>query len=486
MKRVLIISLAILAATVATAQEFEQSTTRYQDDLRAIETYRPGYAFWQHIFTIPDGRIAFGSARDGRLLAVFPRRGDWHRDAVWHDASLASILDGVRLPANVDDRRDRVAELLQAVVGPVVHNPTRGGFLTPSARRYGGFLQEWSAIYQRFGVPAEIGLAQAAIDSGLSGTRRSEARAIGVCQFLERNWRQMNRIAPYPIESRNQTTQAAYCAAYLTILATKYGSFIPALSDHHSGGVNVGRVLINGERLDGDDVRDQYFLGSQLARDLRQIDLYGYRDIYRTYGPRSHVYSEMVFGNIFNIRNILASTKQETIYAMRTPRALRLADITRRTRLSADAVRRYNPALVRQVPARATVYLPMYVKEFGPDVSFWHRPASEAYLSVLEDFLEIDESPERWDERSFEPTLRRFVNRFRETKTEEGTVMATALRYVMEETYSSTRAAILADFRESDEVQRLFERAVRDRNARRGDVGCPDAAVLQAGLPAPC
>ena len=41
----------------------------------------------------------------------------------------------------------------------------------------------------------------------------------------------------------------AYCAAYLTILATMYGSFIPALSEHHAGGVNVGRTLINGQRL---------------------------------------------------------------------------------------------------------------------------------------------------------------------------------------------------------------------------------------------
>ena len=35
------------------------------------------------------------------------------------------------------------------------------------AQRYGRFLQEWSAIYERFGVPAELGLAQAVIESGL-------------------------------------------------------------------------------------------------------------------------------------------------------------------------------------------------------------------------------------------------------------------------------------------------------------------------------
>jgi hypothetical protein len=37
-----------------------------------------------------------------------------------------------------------------------------------------------------------------------------------------------------------------------------YGSYLPALSEHHSGGVNVGRVVINGERLGGADAREQY------------------------------------------------------------------------------------------------------------------------------------------------------------------------------------------------------------------------------------
>lgn len=69
-------------------------------------------------------------------------------------------------------------------------------------------------------------------------------------------------LAPNVIEGQNQTTQAPYCAAYLTILATKYGSFIPALSEHHAGGTNVGRVVINGERLGGQSVRERYFLGS--------------------------------------------------------------------------------------------------------------------------------------------------------------------------------------------------------------------------------
>jgi hypothetical protein len=120
-------------------------------------------------------------------------------------------------------------------------------------------------------VPADIGLAQVILESGLNGTRRSEANAVGFCQWLQRNWKRLNHLSPTPIEGKNQTTQAPYCAAYLSVLATKYGSFIPALSEHNAGGTNVGRTLINGEHLGAEDVRARYFLGSKLAYDLRAL-----------------------------------------------------------------------------------------------------------------------------------------------------------------------------------------------------------------------
>ena len=78
---------------------------------------------------------------------------------------------------------------------------------------------------------------------------------------------------------------------------------------------------------------------------------------------------------------------------MRTPRAISLAEIIKRTRLPADEVRRFNPALVDRVPAHATLYLPYYVSEFGADVAFWRRPPSPSYVAVLDDFLRLDAWP---------------------------------------------------------------------------------------------
>lgn len=435
---------------------------RYGADLEAMQRSRPAYSFWQHIFKIPDGRIIFGSAADGRLLATFPTRGNWTDDGVWEDTALERTLSGVRLPSNLARRRDRVAERLEGVVGPIVHNPTRGRFLAPHADRYGGFLGEWATIYERFGVPAEIGLAQAVVESGLNGRARSPAQALGLCQWLRRNWTHLNRLDPNVIEAFNQTTQAGYCAAHLTILATMYGSFIPALSEHHAGGVNVGRTVINGMRLGGIDTREQYLRGAEFARGLREISIRRYRLLFRTYGPRSFLYAEMVFGNAVNVQRLTVEMPQEQVFAMRAPRALSLAEVRQKTGLSTDEVKRYNPALVRRVPAGANLYLPSYVEEFGPDVSFWHRTADPEFAGVLSEFVQLQPGVERWHARSFRATLLDFQRRFEETATEEGTVMATTLAYIIGNLFTSRRGAILEEFRTSTQIARLFQQGVEE------------------------
>jgi hypothetical protein len=461
--RLLFVALVgLLSGPTLGADSASHVEARLAADLEVVKSYRPAYPFWRHIFTIPDGRIAFGSARDGRLLATFPTKGDWVRGAVWVDPSLAGSLAGASLPLRLNDRRDEVVRLLGPTTGPLLHNPTRGLFLLPNVPRYGPFLAEWSLIYERFGVPADIGLSQAILESGLNGTARSRASALGLCQWLPRNWQALNRLSPAVIEAYNQTTQAPYCAAYLSILATMYGSFIPALSEHHSGGVNVGRTLINGERLGGTTPREQYFMGSQFAVNLRSVALRQYRDLYRTYGIRSFRYAEMVFGNTVTVAQIKGDVPQEPIYAMRVPRAISLGEITRRTNLTASEVERFNPALARRVPSGATLYLPSHVPEFGRDVSFWHQPPSAAYASALDDFLQLEAGVQQWHEASFEPVLQGFRRRFEATGTEEGAVMATTLAYVIGDLRTSRRAAILDDFRTSGQILRLFRQGVEE------------------------
>ena len=443
---------------------WEHVAARRQDDLAALQKLRPGYTFWRTVFTIPDGYVAFGSAVDGRLFAVFPEKGDWTRTGKWSDPELADLLDGHTLPRSLDDKREYVARLLEPAVGRVLHNVTRGRFVSPGAERYGRFFSDWGAIYERFGVPAAVGLAQALVESGFQGARRSEAGAVGLCQWLEGNWKRLDDLDPAALEAHNQTTQAAYCAAYLSILGTKYGSFIPALSEHHAGGTNVARVLVNGERLGGRDPRERYFLGADFARDLRTIAHERYSEVYESYGPRSYRYAEMIFGNMAAVGSILGRTAQTRIYAMRPSAAITFATISMRTQLPADEIQRFNPALVKSIPEGATLYLPAYDSYFGRDVAFWHRRASQEYASVLNEFVRLDAPPEQWEVPAFAATLKEFERRFRDTGTEEGTIMATVLAYVRAETASSRRQ-ILADFRTSDGIRSLFARGVLEREA---------------------
>jgi hypothetical protein len=410
------------------------------------------------VFTVPDGSVAFGSAANGRLLVTFPTRGNWARTAEWADPAAAVALTDAPLPSNLNRRREEVARRLETLGDEILHNQTRGLSLQRNGKRYGAFLSEWGAIYERFGVPAEIGLAQAIVESGLNGTVRSRARALGFCQWLQGNWNRLKRLAPHVIEGYNQTTQAPYCAAYLAILATKYGSFIPALSEHHAGAVNVGRTLVNGERLGGDDVRESYFLGASFARDLRTVSPRTFRGLYRTFGPRSALYADMVFGNMANVTRLRSSMQQVEIFAMRTKSARSLASLASATGLSTAELRRFNPALIRQVPADGTVYLPEYVEAFGPDISFWHRPPSEAFASILNEFVRLDVPLEEWDRREFDTVLQDFRKRFEATKTEEGSVMATTLAFVLQDQRSSRQAQIMAEFRTSARILRLFER----------------------------
>ena len=198
-------------------------------------------------------------------------------------------------------------------------------------------------------------------------------------------------------------------------------------------------------------MREHYFLGGEFVRDLRSL---APRTFAISTAPTARgraLYAEMVFGNITNVERIATTTPQRDIYAMRTPRALTIAEISRVTRLSADEIRRFNPALTRTVPARSNVYLPHYVSTFGPDVSFWHRPMSAGYAEVLERLPAPRGAARRWDSRGVRHGADQISGTAsRPRKTEEGSVMATMLTFVLQGQRTSRQGEILAEFRASD------------------------------------
>src|SRR5262245_66643682 len=102
------------AVPIVQGQEAEDPVkARLRDDVAAMQAFRPGYPFWRHVFTIPDGSIAFGSAVDGRLLATFPAKGDWTRRADWREPALSRILDGQPFARKVSYRLAQLALLTE-------------------------------------------------------------------------------------------------------------------------------------------------------------------------------------------------------------------------------------------------------------------------------------------------------------------------------------------------------------------------------------
>jgi LysM repeat protein len=143
---------------------------------------------------------------------------------------------------------------------------------------------------------------------------------------------------------------------------------------------------------------------------------------------------------------------------MRTTRAFSLDDIRQRTGLSADQLKRFNPALVRRVPKGATLYLPVQSGQFGSDVAFWRRPPPPEYSTVLSEFLNLKATSADWEDPTFDTVLKSFRRRFRDTNSEEGAVMATVLGYVLRGMPSTRR--ILSRYRRNPRVRALLEEGV--------------------------
>ena len=412
---------------------------RLRADVAAMQTFRPGYPFWRHVFTIPDGSIAFGSAVDGRLLATFPARGDWSRRAVWTDPAIALTLDGRSLARKLDERREQVALLMERAAGPVLHNSTRGDALLMNPPSYGQLLAEWGAIYERFGVPADIGLAQVIFESGLSGTRRSNANAVGFCQWQRKNWKRLGYFSSTTIQERNQTTQAPYCAAYLSVLATKYGSFIPALSEHNAGGTNVGRALIAGEYWAGGRPRP---IPSRLAARPRPANAsrQGLPTGLRSYGyPLASLRGDGLWQHVQRQpadRVDAANADSRHAHAAR--------DYADRDRQAYGShCRRGTPLRsgTRRSRARWSHALPSVLRQ---RVRCGRRVLAPAGQSCLTRPFSMNScasslAPNDGTIRAFAPVLADFKRRFRETNTEEGLVMETVLAYTMDQAYTSTR-----------------------------------------------
>ena len=85
-----------------------------------------------------------------------------------------------------------------------------------------------------------------------------------------------------------------------------------------------------------------------------------------------------------------------------------------------------------------------------------------AFTAALDDFLQLEPGVQRWHDASFEPVLQGYRKRFEATGTEEGTVMAATLAYVIGDLRTSRGAAILDEFRTSGQILQLFKQGAAE------------------------
>ena len=117
--------------------------------------------------------------------------------------------------------------------------------------------------------------------------------------------------------------------------------------------MNVGRTVINGERLGGVGSRGQYLMGSDFAASLRDTSIERYRDLFRTYGRRSSPMPRWCSAT----RSTSGGSSpriHSSNYAMWMSESWRALDITARTGLKLDEVKRFNPVLGARARRRPT------------------------------------------------------------------------------------------------------------------------------------
>ena len=86
-------------------------------------------------------------------------------------------------------------------------------------------------------------------------------------------------------------------------------------------------------------------------------------------------------------------------------------------------------------------------------------------MARLEDL--VAQIPDPRLRREIEAGLADFKRRFRETNTEEGRVMETVLAYAMDQAYTSTRRALLTEYRNSERIRWLIASGVLELDAMR-------------------
>ena len=174
---------------------------------------------------------------------------------------------------------------------------------------------------------------------------------------------------------------------------------------------------------------------------------------------------------------------------MRTPRAISLTEIIKKTGLSRDEVRRFNPALVDRVPARGTP-LPATLRQrvwrrrrvLAPPGQPFVRCRAERFPAPRTGCRTVGRSVVRPGPRGFPTPLPGDEHRRRHGDGHGPGLLDGPGRI------RARAAALLAEFRNSENVRALIERGVLERDGLRSVEALRDecqSVPTPAGPPVP-
>lgn len=197
-------------------------------------------------------------------------------------------------------------------------------------------------ILEEYGLPKEIFFV-AMIESGLSNSAYSRARAAGTWQFMKPTAKHYGLKINHWVDERRDPEKATKAAAtYLTHLYRRMGSWHLAMAAYNAGPGRIKRALKKSRTQSYWDLSQTRYIRSETKNYLPKILAA------RKIAENAEAYGFYQFGQ---------NATSEVLVSVPTSQSLRLRDLAQKLSIPSSKLKSWNPELIRNVtPPDQTLY----------------------------------------------------------------------------------------------------------------------------------